>query len=173
MLQSYFALIPGFCKMRNPLDEQPATNYSSHKKHLGFGIQPSIIQAEWSREVLVLVSLVHRCCYCSRGALLLFLPGWSRQDRIIQHFTVACHPCHFGSCNGRQHLVALGRATRSRHRSCRTAGDPRNSVCTVHPPPRNFAPELSLTHPAMKIDVARLNPLNAHQQLRNSFSLSV
>src|SRR6266480_679283 len=107
MLQSYFALIPGFCKMRNPLDEQPATNYSSHKKHLGFGKQPSIIQAEWSREVLVLVSLVHRCCYCSRGALLLFLPGWSRQDRIIQHFTVACHPCHFGSCNGRQHLVAL------------------------------------------------------------------
>jgi len=23
MLQSYFAVIAGFCKMRNPLDEQP------------------------------------------------------------------------------------------------------------------------------------------------------
>src|SRR5947207_14808493 len=100
MLQSYFAPIPGFCKMRNPLDEQPATNYSSHKKHLGFGKQPSIIQAEWSREVLVLVSLVHRRCYCSRGALLLFLPRWSRQDRIIQPFSVDCNPCPFCCYHG-------------------------------------------------------------------------
>ena len=157
MLQSYFALIPGFCKMRNPLDEQPATNYSSHKKHLGFGIQPSIIQAEWSREVLVLVSLVHRRCYCSRGALLLFLPGWSRQDRIIQHFTVACHPCHFGSCNGRQHLVALDSAARSCHRSSTNAGDPGNSLRAVLCSPFDYAPELSLTHPVIKIEVAPPN----------------
>jgi hypothetical protein len=152
MLQSYFAVIPGFGKMRNPLDEQPGNKLQLSQKHLGFGIQPSIVQVEWNREVLVLVPLVHRRSYCSRGALLLVLPGWSRQDRIIQHFTVAHHPRRFGSCSRRQRLAA-----RSCHYSSAATGDPGNSLRAVLPFPLDSAPELSLTHSVVKIEVAPPN----------------
>ena len=153
MLQSYFAVIPGFRKMRRPVHEQQGNYLWLFQKRLASECNLPIIQLESGREVLVLVSLVHRRSYCSRGALLLSFPGWSRQDRIVQHSTVAHHPCHFGSCSRRQPLVALGRAAHCCHRSSPTAGGPRNSLCAVLPSPLDVAPELSLTHPAIKREV--------------------
>lgn len=115
------------------------------------------MQLEWSLEVLVLVPLVNRRCYCRRGALLLFFPGWPRQDRIIQHFTVAHHPCRFGRRSRRQPLVALGRTARCCHRPSPSAGYPGGSLRAVLPSPLDSAPELSLAHPVMKIEVAPPN----------------
>ena len=115
------------------------------------------MQLEWSREILVLVSLVDRRCYCSRGALLLFFPGRPWQDRIIQHFTVADHPWRFGRRSRRQPLVALGGTARCCHRPSPTAGYPGGSLRAVLPSPVDSAPELSLTHSVMKIEVAPPN----------------
>jgi hypothetical protein len=67
---------------------------------------------------------------------------------------MAHHPCRFGNCSMRQRLVALHRTARSCHRSSPTAGDPGNPLRAVLSPPVDYAPELSLTHPVMKIEVA-------------------
>jgi hypothetical protein len=110
---------------------------------------------------LVLVSVVHRRCYCSGGALFLFFPGCRRQGRIIQHSAVAGDPCRFGSRDRRQPLVTLERAARCCHHSAPLAGDPWSSLRAVLASHLDSPARLSLTGSARNPD--RIDPLTTKQ----------
>jgi hypothetical protein len=99
----------------------------------------------WRREVLVLVPLVYRCCYCSGSALCLFFSGCRRQDRIIQYSAVAGDPGRLGSCRRRQCLVALRRAARCCDCSAPGVGDSRSPVHVTLASAFSSSPEFSLT----------------------------
>ena len=103
------------------------------------------------REVLVLVSLGYRRCYCSGGALFLFFPVCRRQGRIIQHSALAGDPCRFGRRGWRQRLVALGRTARCCDHSSPPAGGPGSSVRAVLTSHLDSPARLSLTGATYRI----------------------
>jgi hypothetical protein len=83
------------------------------------------------REVLVLVPLGCRRCYCGGSALFLFFTVCRRQGRIIQHSALAGDPGRFGSRGWRQRLAALDRTARCCDHSSPAAGNPRSSLRAV------------------------------------------